>query len=59
MIRRYHRRNPGTTGLKLAPPAEWLTAQARAVALLVLVAGAVTGVIGAFAYALMKGLNFE
>lgn len=55
MIRRRYSRSR----LQLAPSAEWLTTQACAIALLVLAAGAVTGVIGAFTYALVKGLHFE
>jgi hypothetical protein len=40
--------------LQLAPPVEWLTTQACAIALLVMVAGVVAGVIGAFALAVAR-----
>jgi hypothetical protein len=40
-------------------PLEFLTTQACAIGLLCIVAGLITGAIGAFAYALVKGLKLQ
>jgi hypothetical protein len=56
MIRyRRHRRHR----LHFSAPPEWLTTQVCAIALVVLASGVVTGVIGAIAYAFVKGLHLE